>query len=338
MIYSQDDGFHMFVELSLVLLGVLLVWIMISFRGWKRNILTTLNEGSKVASTSMGEIEYALMGSGPVLLMLHGGPGGYDQGLLDMDMWTNEGFSLLAISRSGYLRTPLSTGETFEEQADAIESLLDTLGISKVAILGASAGGPVALHFALRHPDRIWALILMAAVSQEYVVNQDQLNSTLGRILMSNSIADIGIWIYDVLTRRATGWSLKEALKETMILDSKGKDNYIKQVMAIPEQVAWYKKFVRTTCPMSPRMDGLNNDLKQLEQVSFASLEAINCPTLVIHGTVDGDVSYTNAEFSASSIPDARLYSLENIGHLEWLGEHVSKMNSDIIGFLKECM
>lgn len=328
----------MFVEFSLILLGVLLVWIVISFRGWKRDLLKALNEGSKIASTSMGEIEYALIGSGPVLLMLHGGPGGYDQGLLDVEMWTKEGFSLLAISRPGYLRTPLSTGETFEEQADAIEALLDALGISKVAILGASAGGPVALHFALRHPDRIWALILMAAVSKEYIVNQDQLNSTLGRILMSNSVADFGIWLYDILTRRATAWSLKEALKETMILDSKGKDDYVRQVMDIPEQVAWYKRFIRTTCPMSPRMAGLNNDLNQLEQVSFTSLGAIKCPTLVIHGTADGDVSYANAEFSFSSIPNARLCSLENIGHLVWLGEHVSKMNSDILGFLRECV
>lgn len=326
----------MLIEISLVLLVVLFVWIFISFRGWKRNLLTSLKGNSEVAMTSLGEIEYVLKGSGPVLLLLHGAPGGYDQGTLDTEMWTDKGFSLLAISRPGYLRTPLSTGETFEEQADAIEALLDTLGISEVAILAASAGGPIALHFALRHPDRLSALILMAAVSNEYSVTQDQMDSMLARIFLSDSMADFGVWLYDILTRRSTARSLKEALKETMIVDPEGRDNYVKQVMDIPEQVDWYKRFVRTTCPMSPRMVGLNNDLKQLEQVSFTSLEAVNCPTLVIHGTVDGDVSYSNAEFSASSIPNARLLSLENIGHVVWLGEHVSKMNSELIGFLRE--
>ena len=106
--------------------------------------------------------------------------------------------------------------------------------------------------------------------------------------------------------------------------------------MAIPEQVTWYKRFVRTTCPMSPRMIGLNNDLKLLQQVSFTDLGAIKCPTLVIHGTVDGDVSFSNAEFAASSIPNAKLYEVENVGHIVWLGEHVSKMNSEIIKFLRE--
>ncbi|MFW9861708.1 MAG: alpha/beta fold hydrolase [Candidatus Thorarchaeota archaeon] len=326
----------MLLELSMVFLALLFVWIFISYRGWKRNLLTSLNENSKVAMTSLGEIEYTMKGSGPVLLMLHGSPGGYDQCALDMEMWVDHGFSLLGISRPGYLRTPLSTGETFEEQADAIEALLDTLGISKVAILAPSAGGPIGLHFALRHPDRLSSLILMAAVSNAYSVSQDQLDSLLGRIFLSDSGADFGAWLYDILTRRWTSMSLKEALKETMIVDSEEMNNYVKQVMDAPEQVDWYKRFIRTTCPMSPRMIGLNNDIKLLQQVSFTSLEDVKCPTLVIHGTVDGDVSFSNAEFAASSIPNAKLYKLENIGHVVWLGEHVPEMNSEIIRFLKE--
>ncbi len=328
----------MLLELSLVFTAMLFIWIFISYRSWKRNLLRALNENSEVAKTSRGEIEYILKGSGPVILFLHGSPGGYDQGTLDMDMWNDAGFSLLSISRPGYLRTPLSTGETFEEQADAIAALLDTLSISKVVILAASGGGPIGLHFALRHPNRLNALILMAAVSNEYTVDQEAMDSTLARLFLSDSIADFGAWLYDVITRRWTSMALKEAFKETVNLESKERDEIVKQIMAIPEQVDWVKRFVRTTCPMTPRMIGFNNDLKLLQQVSFTSLEAINCPTLVIHGTVDGDVSFSNAEFAASSIPNAKLYSVENIGHVVWLGEHVSEMNSEIVGFLRESL
>jgi pimeloyl-ACP methyl ester carboxylesterase len=326
----------MVIELFLVLLAILVVWIYLSFRGWKQNLLMSLNGNGKVVTASLGEIEFVLKGSGPVLLVLHGAPGGYDQSALDMEMWINKGFSLLAISRPGYLRTPLNTGETFEEQADAIEALLDTLGISKVAILAASAGGPIGLHFALRHPDRLCALILVVAVSHHYVVNQDQTDSVLGRIFLSDSIVDFGVWLYDILTRFWTTQSLKISFKETVALESKARNEYVRQVMAIPEQVTWFKRFVRTTCPMSPRTIGLHNDLKLLQQVSFTNLEAIKCPTLVVHGTVDGDVSFSNAEFAASSIPNAKLYKIENVGHLVWLGNHVSKMNSEIISFLRE--
>ncbi|MHA2117168.1 MAG: alpha/beta fold hydrolase, partial [Candidatus Thorarchaeota archaeon] len=236
----------MLLELSLVILAALLVWIIISYKGWKRNLLKTLNENSEVATTSRGEIEYILKGSGPAILFLHGSPGGYDQGTLDMDMWNNAGFSVLSISRPGYLRTPLSTGETFEEQADAIAALLDTLSISKVVILAASGGGPIGLHFALRHPDRLNALILMAAVSNEFTVDQEAMDSTLARLFLSDSIADFGAWLYDVITRRWTSMALKEAFKETVNLESKERDEIVKQIMAIPEQVDWVKRFVRS--------------------------------------------------------------------------------------------
>ncbi|MFW9794484.1 MAG: alpha/beta fold hydrolase [Candidatus Thorarchaeota archaeon] len=330
------QALSMLLEISFVFVVLLFIWTTITFRRWKRSLLFTLNQNSEIAQTSLGEIEYILKGSGPVVLALHGGPGGYDQGKLDMEMWIDEGFSFLAISRPGYIRTPLSTGETYEEQADAIEALLVTLGISEVAVLGASAGGPVALHFALCYPNRVWALVLVAAVSQKYIVRESQRKSILGRIFLSETTADIGVWFYDILTRRWPSLSLKEMFKENVGLDSKALDTYVKQVMSIPEQVSWYKKFIRSTCPMSRRMAGLNNDLKQMESVAFSNLENVRCPTLVVHGTADTDVSFANAEYSATAIQNARLYRLENVGHVVWLGEHVSQMNSDLIGFLRE--
>ncbi|MFQ5831536.1 MAG: alpha/beta fold hydrolase [Candidatus Thorarchaeota archaeon] len=328
----------MLFEISLVVLFLLLIWTILTFRRWKRSLSSILERNSEIAVTSAGEIEYALKGTGPVILFLHGGPGGYDQGLLDYEMWNEGGFSVLSISRPGYLRTPLTTGVTFEEQADAVEALLVSLGISEVAVLGASAGGPIALQLALCHPTRVKALILMAAVSQEYIVSESQMESTMAKIFLSDSMVDIGVWIFDILTRRWPSLSLKMSSKETVGLDSDDLNDYVKQVLSISEQVLWFKRFIRTTCPMSSRMVGLNNDLEQLERVSFENLEEIMCPTLVVHGTVDTDVSFSNAEFSANSIPNAKLHRIENVGHIVWLGRHVSKMNSDLLEFLRESM
>ncbi len=328
----------MLLEIAIVFIVLILVWIIITFRRWKRIMVSILHRNSKVAITSAGEIEYALKGSGPVILMLHGGPGGYDQSLLDMEMWINEGFSLLAISRPGYLRTPLSTGETFEQQAEAIDALLSALEITEVAIIGASAGGPPAIHFALRYPDRVKALVLMAAVSQHYTVDESQTKSLLGRIFLSGFMADIGVWIFDIVTRRWPTLSMKESFKETVNLEPEKMKTYIEQVMLNPEQVSWYKRFIQTTCPLTSRLAGLNNDLKQLQRVSFTNLKDIRSPTLVIHGTVDKDVSFSNAEFSVSSIPNAKLYRLENVGHVVRLGEQVSQMNSEPVDFVKESL
>ena len=176
------------------------------------------------------------------------------------------------------------------------------------------------------------------ATYQKYIVEEGQTDSLLGRIFVSGTMADFGVWIFDILTRRWPAFSLKTMFKEIVDLPSEEINTYVEQVMSNPEQVSWVKRFLQTTCPMSPRMVGLDNDLKQLEKVSFTNLKDIRSPTLVIHGTADKDVSFANAEFSASSIPNAKLKRLEGIGHIAWLGEHVAQMNEELVGFVRDSM
>src|SRR5262249_36370754 len=72
------------------------------------------------------------------------------------------GVRTIAVSRPGYLRTPLSSGATFEQQADLFAALLDKLKIKRVVVLASSGGGYPGLQFALRHPDRCIALVMLA--------------------------------------------------------------------------------------------------------------------------------------------------------------------------------
>ena len=46
-------------------------------------------------------------------------------------------------------------------QADAYAQLLDHLGIDKVVVVSISAGAWSALQFAIRHPERCLALVLL---------------------------------------------------------------------------------------------------------------------------------------------------------------------------------
>ena len=121
---------------------------------------------SRVIATTSGPVEYAATGEGPAVLVIHGCPGGYDQGLIAARLANSEDFTFISPSRPGYLRTPLYVGVTPEAQADAYVSLLDSLGISKVAIVGISGGGPSALQFAIRHPERCWGLVTVCAIAR----------------------------------------------------------------------------------------------------------------------------------------------------------------------------
>ncbi len=133
---------------------------------WQRAAIEQLAAGSRVAGTARGPVEYAEIGQGPAVLALHGRPGGYDQGLVMARSLGEDLARWIAVSRPGYLRTPLETGPTPAEQADAYAALLDTIGIGQAVVVGLSGGGPSALQFALCHSDRCRGLVLVSAVSR----------------------------------------------------------------------------------------------------------------------------------------------------------------------------
>src|SRR5690349_8731187 len=116
--------------------------------------------GSEIAQSACGPIEYAAMGAGPAVLLVHGAGGGFDQ-LLDMARaLARRGFRVVAPSRFGYLRTPLPADASPAAQADAHACLLDALKLDSVAVIGISAGAPSAMQLCLRHPKRCTALVL----------------------------------------------------------------------------------------------------------------------------------------------------------------------------------
>ncbi|HWR87420.1 MAG TPA: hypothetical protein VN277_03260, partial [Acidiferrobacterales bacterium] len=75
--------------------------------------------GSRIAETPCGPIEYAVAGDGPPLLIVHGAGGGFDQGLDFGKSLVASGFRVVAMSRFGYLRTPLPNDASAAAQADA---------------------------------------------------------------------------------------------------------------------------------------------------------------------------------------------------------------------------
>jgi 2-hydroxy-6-oxonona-2,4-dienedioate hydrolase len=148
-----------------ILLSVLVVGlfglIYTSYQNDIRQARERISAGSQVAQTPCGPIEYAVTGDGPPVLVVHGAGGGYDQGLDFGRPLARSGFRIFAMSRFGYLRTPLPTDASPAAQADAHACLLDALKIRRAAVIGASAGAPSSMQFALRHPDRCTALVLV---------------------------------------------------------------------------------------------------------------------------------------------------------------------------------
>jgi pimeloyl-ACP methyl ester carboxylesterase len=119
----------------------------------------------QVLETECGSMEVAIRGEGQPVLAIHGIAGGFDQGLGWVQPYLDTGYQVVAPSRFGYLGTPMPAQATPASQADAFVCLLDALNIRQATVVATSAGGTSALQLALRHPERIQSLILIATAA-----------------------------------------------------------------------------------------------------------------------------------------------------------------------------
>ena len=283
----------------------------------------------------MGPVEYSLNGrQGPCLVVMHGGPGGYDQtAALFGDMF-GKGFRVLSWSRPGYLRTPLQDGKTFQEQADVAAALLDELGIRRTAVLGYSAGGPVAIHFATRHPDRTWALILECAVTRQWVISPDNLREKIyfGYLMYSDPF----LWTSDVIGRMSPRLIGMSTIEMESSLDKDTAMRLMDTIMRDPDRVKVLTDLMKSMSPADLRKDGLENDVDQLKMVKDLPLAKIKTPTLIIHGTDDADVPFADAALAAKTIPHAELFLVPGGFHVMALTDAREEIAAKRVAFLKD--
>ena len=139
----------LFLTLALAGAVVLAGW---RFNGDMERARAQAARGSVLLQTRCGAIQYQEAGTGVPLLAVHGSGGGHDQGMAFAGALSGQGVRAIAMSRFGYLRTPMPVDASAAAQADAQVCLLDALGIQRAAVMGGSAGAPSALQMALR-PD-----------------------------------------------------------------------------------------------------------------------------------------------------------------------------------------
>jgi pimeloyl-ACP methyl ester carboxylesterase len=290
---------------SFSLLALVVAGILVAAAIWRSVVTVHLAKGSQVVQTARGPIEYSSLGEGPAVLVLHGSLGGYDQGLLIARASRLQGFKYIAISRPGYLRTPLKSGPTFEAQADLYVALLDALHIDKAAILAYSAGGHSAITFALQHPNRCWGLVLLSA-------------HTLPLPLPPSSGAVKEAIAAGVLKSSWFSWMMSSALHRNPGLISKANLLNLEELKALedPAMQPAMLRFFDASFPIGMRWTGLIDDLQQMAASPVYPLERIQTPTIVFAGTADPAVHFADAEANARAIARAQLVAIEKGGHL----------------------
>lgn len=318
------------VVVSLLVTGLVLSW----FTSWRSDKLAELNSASEIAKTSAGDVEFLVRGEGPPVLVFHGAPGGYDQAMLLGSSLVDQGFQVIAPSRPGYLRTPLTNHILPEQQADAFAALLDSIGAPSVAVLGYSSGAPAAIQFALRNPNRVWALILISPVTTRYEPFIQPILGEPADVVLTALKGDIGSWMAVEAAQKEPGKILRDFLVDESISNGVQREtrNYVLQNSG---QLEWFQSLIGTFAPLSPREAGARNDLVQIRALQLP-LESLSVPVFFAHGTEDSLLPIDKARAAAAKIPNATFFAVQGGGHVPQLGAGGVELDKKITEFLRQ--
>lgn len=305
------------------------------YTAWRSDRLATLEAGSSLALIPEGVMEFADRGEGPVALVIHGSPGGYDQGMVYGKELMKRGFRVIAVSRPGYLRTPLETGVTIEEQADAIDSLLRSIGISKCAVLGISEGSPCALLFSSRHPERVGSLVLLSppAASLTYPAI-----ASIGYKLFHDLTGDLGCWLLRLQLRTDPSALFAGMMNIGSSLKPSRCSALAAEALADPEQKSFLSDLTESITPLLPREPGIINDNAQLKNIRFPGKGTLAVPLLVLAGENESRFRIQDLNTLAATTKGnigSKIEVIPRVGHILPVGREFRRTWDDIAAFMK---
>ena len=303
---------------ALATVAVGLIWILAVYLRDIGAARQRVSVGSTVAQTQCGPIEYAERGKGPPVLVVHGAGGGFDQGLLVGGRLIDHGYRVVAVSRFGYLRTPLPADASAEVQADAHACLLDALGIDRAAVFGVSAGGPSTIQFCLRHPDRCSAMILMVPLAYP-IQAADRLPSSAQFFLERVTQSDFLMWAGSRVVRTKMVETVLGTPAEDVRVASEAER---RRVYTMLDQIL----------PVSSRARGLMNEGAIARALRPLPLDRISAPSLITSVANDGYGTYAGALYTAEHVPGARFIGYLRGGHM--LVGHEDEFAAETLRFL----
>lgn len=175
------------------------------------------------------------------------------------------------------------TSFTLEDEVRYLSTLIDEIDLGPVAMLAMSCGGPPAISFAARHPDRVSGLVLFAS----YVDGQD--------------IAPTDSQMALVALVRSTWGSVGSRTLADIFMPAADRSD-----------VADYARYQRAVSSPDLAADLLR---MTFDMDVRADAPLVRCPVLVLHRTGDRAVHPRCGRALAGRLPEARLVELEGSGH-----------------------
>lgn len=250
-------------------------------------------------------MDYVVMGSGETpLVILHGlGDGlktvrGQSLQLAWYYRKFTKRFKIYVFSRKDKLKEDYTTEDMAKDQ----KVVLDKIGIKQFYLMGVSQGGMICQHIAIRYPEAVKKMVLVATISKP---NKLLLN-TIYRWSDMVKNEDYKSLIVDTCERLYSAKRLRIYRPMYSIISKIGK----------PES---FDRFLiqAKSC---------------ITHNAYNLLERIECPTLIIASEEDKVVGKLSSEEMARQIPNNKLVIYAGVGHA--LYEEVKVFKQDVLKFL----
>lgn len=247
-----------------------------------------MSSGIEFAQITPSNASDSTASSAPLpALCLHGIGGDYSSFQPQLEKLGHERHTL-AWNMPGYGRSAALESVDFKSLAQSVIQLLDALAIEKVDLVGHSIGGMLAIEAALRYPDRVRSLVLIATTSafggRDDSFKQEFLKARLAPLDAGESMARLA----ERFVPEITG-TVIEAHHQKLAVAS---------MAAVPE--ATYREILKCLVTFNRR-----EDVKSLSQ-----------PCCLIAGSVDRSAPAKTMDKLSGNLPDAEFHCIEGAGHL----------------------
>ncbi|MBT6156865.1 MAG: alpha/beta fold hydrolase [Planctomycetaceae bacterium] len=235
----------------------------------------------------------------PCLFLLHGGPGGDHAGFKTTPAALSDTAQLVYVDHRGSGRSRDSDPDswTLENNIDDLDALREHFGLERISILGSSYGGMVALGYAIRYPDRVANLILVAtAPSFRFMEDAKRIVEERGTPEQIEVCRRLWDGTFESLDQLKEYYRLMAPQYATSFDPEKFEENWSLGIRNFDQLNRGFAGFLRT--------------FDYTEQLS-----AITCPTLVMAGAHDWICPPNHSRLIAERIPRAHLKIFAHSSH-----------------------